>query len=77
MVNVKTVNVEDSTWETLIIMKAKGKYANMDQLIKSLIINQKKMQYAKTPEGEAIIRNLPERYKIALMKIYPHGGLKV
>jgi predicted CopG family antitoxin len=39
---MKTINVEDETWETLSIMRVKGRFANMDDLIKSLIINQKK-----------------------------------
>lgn len=43
---MKTINVEDSTWETLAIMKVKGKYANMDELIKALIINQKEEKQA-------------------------------
>jgi hypothetical protein len=38
---MKTVNVEDTTWETLVMMKIKGKYANMDELLKALIVNQK------------------------------------
>jgi hypothetical protein len=38
---MKTLNVEDTTWETLAIMRVKGKFASMDELIKSLIVNQK------------------------------------
>lgn len=34
---MKTLTVEDETWETLTILKVKGKYSTMDELLKSLI----------------------------------------
>ena len=40
---MKTVNVEDDTWETLILLKVKKKAASMDELIKSLVVNQKEV----------------------------------
>jgi hypothetical protein len=35
---MKSINVEDKTWETLTIMKVKGKYSTMDDLIAELIV---------------------------------------
>jgi hypothetical protein len=37
-IGMKSINVEDKTWETLTIMKVKGKYSTMDDLIAELIV---------------------------------------
>jgi len=37
---MKTLNVEDETWETLTIMKIKGKFSTIEDVIKDLIKNK-------------------------------------
>lgn len=37
---MKSINLEDKTWETLTIIKIKGKFSNMNDLIKYLIENE-------------------------------------
>ena len=34
---MKTIQVEDETWETLVLRKVRGKYSSFDQLIKDLL----------------------------------------
>jgi predicted CopG family antitoxin len=38
---MKTINVEDETWETLALLKIKKKTSSFDELLRYLIANQK------------------------------------
>lgn len=37
---MKTIQVEDETWETLVLRKVRGKYSSFDQLIKDLLTKE-------------------------------------
>jgi predicted CopG family antitoxin len=34
---MKSITVEEETWETLTLLKVKGKFSSIDELLKSLL----------------------------------------
>lgn len=38
---MKSITVEEKTWETLTLLKVKGKFSSMDKLLNSLVNHEK------------------------------------